>query len=125
MLAGGYTLLQRDSEPFLDDCVTRGISVLLAAPFNTGILATGAVEGARYFYKPAPPEVLERTRRIEALCRRHEVPLPAAALQFPLRHPAVASVVVGHQSAEEVDRNLALLQQDIPEALWADLAAEG
>lgn len=124
MLAGGYTLLQQDSVPFLDDCVTRGISVLAAAPFNTGILATGAVEGARYHYKPATPEVLEQTRRIESVCRRHDVPLPAAALQFPLRHPAVASVVVGHQSAEEVDRNLALLRRDIPEALWADLEAE-
>lgn len=125
MLAGGYTLLRQDSVPFLDDCVKRGISVLVAAPFNTGILATGAIEGARYHYKPATPEVLEQTRRIEAVCRRHDVPLPAAALQFPLRHPAVASVVVGHQSAEEVDRNLALLQRDIPEALWAKLAAEG
>ncbi len=124
MLAGGYTLLKQDSVPFLDDCVTRGISVLVAAPFNTGILATGAVEGARYHYKPATPEVLEQTRRIEAVCRRHDVTLPAAALQFPLRHPAVAGVVVGHQSAEEVDRNLALLRQDIPEALWAELAAE-
>lgn len=123
MLAGGYTLLQQDSTPFLDQCLARGISVLLAAPFNTGILATGAVDGARYFYKPAPPEVLERTRAIEAVCRRHGVPLPAAALQFPLRHPAVASVVVGHQSAEEVDRNLALLRQDIPDAFWDELAA--
>lgn len=124
MLAGGYTLLKQDSVPFLDDCVRRGISVLVAAPFNTGILATGAVEGARYHYKPATPEVMERTRRIEAVCHRHEVPLPAAALQFPLRHPAVVSVVVGHQSAVEVDRNLALLQHEIPAALWTELAAE-
>ncbi|WP_026874011.1 aldo/keto reductase [Inquilinus limosus] len=125
MLAGGYTLLKQDSVPFLDQCLARGISVLLAAPFNTGILATGAVEGARYQYRPAPPEILERTRRIEAVCRRHDVPLPAAALQFPLRHPAVASVVVGHQSAEEVDRNMALLRREIPDAFWAELAAEG
>ncbi|MGO4727410.1 MULTISPECIES: aldo/keto reductase [unclassified Inquilinus] len=125
MLAGGHTLLKQDAVPFLDDCAARGIAVLLAAPFNTGILATGAIEGARYFYKPAPPEVLEATRRIEAVCRRHDVPLPAAALQFPLRHPAVASVVVGHQAAAEVDHNLVLLQLPIPEAFWADLAAEG
>jgi len=125
MLAGGYTLLRQDSVPFLDDCVKRGISVLLAAPFNTGILATGAIEGARYHYKPATPEVLEQTRRIEAVCRRHDVPLPAAALQFPLRHPAVVSAVVGHQSAEEVDRNMALLRREIPDEFWAELAAEG
>ncbi|SEE18941.1 D-threo-aldose 1-dehydrogenase [Rhizobiales bacterium GAS188] len=122
MLAGGYTLLQQDSLPFLDYCAANAISVLVASPFNTGILATGAVEGARFFYRPAPEEVLERTRRIEAVCRRYEVALPAAALQFPLHHPAVASVVAGHQSPQEVADNLALLRRDLPQEFWEALA---
>jgi len=99
MLAGGYHAAV-PGFPGIPGLLARpnAISVLVAAPFNTGILATGAVAGARYFYRPAPEPVLATTRRLEALCRDHGVPLAAAALQFPLRHPAVASVVVGHQS---------------------------
>jgi len=126
MLAGGYTLLQHAAlDALLPWCVERGVSVLLAAPYNTGILATGAIEGARYYYQPAPPHILERTQRIERVCARHRVPLAAAALQFPLLHPAVASVVVGHQQREEVERNLALVRHDIPAALWAELKDDG
>ena len=125
MLAGGYTLLQQESLPFLDHCAANGVTVLVASPFNTGILATGAVEGARFFYRPAPDWALDRTRRIEAVCRRHEVELQAAALQFPLHHPAVACVVAGHQSPREVDDNLALLRRELPQAFWDELAAEG
>ena len=98
--------------------------MLLAAPFNTGILATGAVEGARYYYRPASEAILQRTRAIEAICTRHSVPLPAAALQFPLHHPAVLSVVVGHERPQEVARNLALLRHPVPRALWDDLKEE-
>jgi D-threo-aldose 1-dehydrogenase len=126
MLAGGYTLLQHGAlEALLPWCEEHKISVVLAAPYNTGILATGAVDGARYYYRPAPPEILERTRRVEAACARHDVPLAAAALQFPLHHPAIASVVVGHEHAVEVERNLALLEFPIPVALWADLKEDG
>lgn len=122
MLAGGYTLLQHGAlDALLPWCVAHDVSVLLAAPYNTGILATGAVEGARYFYRPAPPDILERTRQLEVACARHGVPLAAAALQFPLFHPAVASVVVGHERAEEVARNLVLLRHPIPVALWHEL----
>jgi D-threo-aldose 1-dehydrogenase len=125
MLAGGYTLLEHAAlDVLLPWCVQRGVSVLLAAPFNTGILATGAVEGARYFYRPAPPAVMARVARIEEICTRHGVPLPAAALQFPLAHPAVASVVVGHERSADVARNAALMRHPIPDALWADLKTE-
>jgi D-threo-aldose 1-dehydrogenase len=102
-------------------CAAHGVSVILAAPYNTGILATGAIAGARYYYQPAPPEIVERTHRLERACARHAVPLAAAALQFPLFHPAVASVVVGHERTDEVGRNLALLRHAIPVALWAEL----
>lgn len=126
MLAGGYTLLQQGSlTELLPWCSAHGVSVLVAAPFNTGILATGAVADARYYYLPAPPEILARTREIERVCAHYDVPLAAAALQFPLFHPAVAGVVVGHERPYEVTRNLALLRHAIPHALWADLKADG
>ncbi|MFO1303444.1 MAG: aldo/keto reductase [Burkholderiales bacterium] len=126
MLAGAYTLLEhRALDDLLPWCVEHSVAVLLAAPLNTGILATGAIPGARYFYRDAPPKVMERTARMEAVCARHEVPLPAAALQFPLRHPAVASVVVGHERPEEVTRNVALMRHPIPDAMWDELKSEG
>jgi D-threo-aldose 1-dehydrogenase len=122
MLAGGYTLLQHGGlRELLPWCDANAVSVVVAAPYNTGILATGAVEGARYYYQPAPQAILERTRALEVVCTRHGVPLAAAALQFPLHHPAVASVVVGHEQASEVARNLALLELPIPTALWSEL----
>lgn len=126
MLAGAYTLLQHGAlDELLPWCLENQVSILLAAPFNTGILATGAIDGARYYYKPAPPTIVERTHRLEAICRRHGVPLAAAALQFPLFHPAVISVVVGHEKPEEVVRNLALLRHVIPVELWAAMKQEG
>jgi D-threo-aldose 1-dehydrogenase len=125
MLAGGYTLLAHASlDNLLPWCVDHGVTVLLAAPFNTGILATGAVSGARYFYEPAPPAIMARVSRIEAVCARHGVPLAAAALQFPLAHPAIASVVVGHERAADVARNTASMRHAIPAALWDELKAE-
>ncbi|SAK95325.1 oxidoreductase, aldo/keto reductase family protein [Caballeronia temeraria] len=128
MLAGGHTLLQHTAAvTLLPLCASSGISVIVASPFNTGILATGSVEGARYEYRPATdtPEILERVRRLEVVGRAHGVPLAAAALQFPLRSNAVASVVAGHQSVTEVRQNLAWLQHAIPDAYWEDLKASG
>ncbi len=126
MLAGPYTLLDQSAgDALLPLCSARGISVLLGGPFASGILATGPVAEARYMYAPASVEVLDRVRRIAEICGRHDVPLPAAALQFPLRHPAVASVVTGAVSPEEVRRNIALMDVDIPQALWNDLAGAG
>jgi len=126
MLAGGYTLLQHGGlDELLPWCADNGVGVVLAAAYNTGILATGAIEGARYYYQPAPPEIIERTRRIEAVCARFDVPLAAAALQFPLHHPAIVSVVIGHERASEVSRNVGLLRTAIPVALWTALKDEG
>jgi D-threo-aldose 1-dehydrogenase len=125
MLAGRYTLLDHSAlDAFLPDCAQRGISVLMAAPFNSGILATGAKPGATFFYTEAEPEIVERTRRIEAVCARHGVALPAAALQFPLAHPAIASVVTGMRSADEVAANLAHVRAPIPSAFWDELKQE-
>jgi D-threo-aldose 1-dehydrogenase len=125
MLAGQYTLLCQDALPeLLPHCARAGVAVLLASPFNSGILATGAGPEARYFYQPAPPEILARTRRLEAVCRRHDVPLAAAALQFPLAHPAVASVVAGARSRAEVEVNVGLLGLPIPRDFWQELGAE-
>jgi D-threo-aldose 1-dehydrogenase len=126
MLAGRYTLLDHTAlEVFLPDCLRRRISVLMAAPFNSGILATGATPGATYFYQEAAPEIVGRTRSIESICGRHGVPLPAAALQFPMAHPAVASVVTGMRSAREVTENIAHCRAPIPEAFWQELKHEG
>jgi D-threo-aldose 1-dehydrogenase len=125
MLAGRYTLLDHTAlDTFMPECERRGIAVLMAAPFNSGILATGATPGATYFYVDAAPEIVERTRRIEAACGRHAVPIAAAALQFPLAHPAVASVVTGMRSATEVHANVAHCSLQIPTALWDELKHE-
>ncbi len=125
MLAGRYTLLEQGAlDELLPLCIERDISVLVAAPFNSGILATGAGGAAQYNYRPAPEHVLERVRRIEAVCARHDVPLPAASLQFPLGHPAVASVVPGAISAAEARNNARMMQFTIPDDFWAELRAE-
>jgi D-threo-aldose 1-dehydrogenase len=125
MLAGRYTLLDHTAlEKFMPDCVRRRIAVLMAAPFNSGILATGATPGATYFYVQPEAEIAERTRRIEAVCTRHRVALAAAALQFPLAHPAVASVVTGMRNAAEVHANIAHCGTAIPAAFWDELKHE-
>ncbi len=126
LLAGRYTLLeQAPIHEYLPLCLAKGISVFLGGVFNTGILATGSIPAARYQYRPAPPEMLEKTRRIEAICARHGVALKAAALQFPLAHPAVRSLVVGMISPQEIEQNLAALHAPIPDAFWAELRTAG
>jgi len=126
MLAGRYTLLeQRPLASFFPLCESRNIAVIVAAPFNSGILAYGAVEGAHYNYKPAPPEILERTRRIEAVCRRHGVTLAAAALQFPLAHPLVAAVLPGPRNPAQIRKSVALMEERIPPGFWHALRDEG
>jgi len=96
---------------------------LLLALF-VAVLATGAKPGAMFWYNEAPPEIMERVRRIEAVCRRHDVPLPAAALQFPFGHPALARVVAGLRSAEEVSQAVAWMRHPIPHDLWRELRHE-
>ena len=126
MLAGAYTLLEHHADDeFLPYCHARGIAVVLASPFNSGILATGAVPGASYFYAPANDDVAARTRRLDTVCRRHRVPLGAAALQFVLAHPAIECAMSSYATTAEVDTNQAWVRYDIPAALWDDLKAEG
>jgi D-threo-aldose 1-dehydrogenase len=125
LLAGRYTLLEQGARGFLDEAARRGIGIILGGPYNSGILATGARKGALYDYKPAPPAVLDRVAGIEALLNRYGIPLAAAALQFPLRHPAVATVIPGLLGPEQVAKTRALFAHPIPEAVWADLAATG
>ena len=126
LLAGRYTLLeQAPLDEFLPLCERRNIALIIGGAYNTGILATGAVEGAYFQYAPAPPEIMERVRRIEAVCARHGVRLPTAALQFPLGHPAVATVIPGTRSPGEVAQNVAIFAPSIPADFWAELKQEG
>jgi D-threo-aldose 1-dehydrogenase len=118
LLAGRYTLLeQAPLDDLLPRCLRAGISVVIGAPFNTGILAGRAL----YNYKPPPPEVVARVNAIRTICESHRVPIIAAALQFPLAHPAVVSILPGPRSVEEFEANLMLVDYPIPAALWADL----
>ena len=122
LLAGRYTLLEQEAlDSFMPLCVARDVGIILGGPYNSGILATGAVEGAYFNYEHAPPHIMERVRSIEAVCERHGVTLPAAALQFVLAHPAVKSVIPGAMAAQEVRQNVALLEEPIPPDFWADL----
>ena len=122
LLAGRYTLLEQDSlHRLLPLCAERNIRIIIGGPYNSGILATGAVEGAYYNYAPAPPEILDHTRRIEEVCARYSVPLQAAALQFPFGHPAVATTVPGARSVAEIEANVAFLQHQIQPGFWEEL----
>ena len=126
MLAGRYTLLEQGAlTELLPFCEAKGIAILLAGPLNSGILATGGVTGASYDYKPAPREIFDKVRKLEAVCTRHGVELATAALQFPLAHPALASVVVGAIHPTEVQQNAKRIAAPIPSDLWQDLKHEG
>jgi D-threo-aldose 1-dehydrogenase len=119
MLAGRHTLLERSGcDELFACCARRGISVIAAAPFNSGILATGATPDARYNYFPAPPDIVNRVRALERLCAEYDVALAAAAMHFPLREPAIAGVVVGCRSEAEAREAAALFSQPIPLEFW-------
>lgn len=126
LLAGRYTLLEQESlTSFLPLCEDRKIGIVLGGPYNSGILAMGPKPGAFYNYDPAPPHILDRVARIERICNAHKVRLVEAALRFPLFHPAVVSVIPGGMAAHEVTRNAEVMAAVIPDALWAELKAEG
>lgn len=126
LLAGRYSLLEQPGlASFMPLAQEKGIGLMLGGVFNSGILATGPVAGAKYNYRPAPPEILARVGAIEAVCTRHGVPLRRAALQFPLGHPAVASLVMGAVRPEEVADQAAELAAPVPAALWTELKAGG
>lgn len=122
LLAGRYTLLEQPAiAEFMPLAVEKSISLILGGVLNSGILATGAIEGALYNYKPAPADILQRTRRIEDICRAHDCSLLQAALQFPLAHPAVASLVLGAVNPAEIEKNVNALNAPVPYGLWDDL----
>jgi D-threo-aldose 1-dehydrogenase len=127
MLAGRYTLLEQGAaDELLPAALEHGRSVVAAAVFNSGLLARAAVQDtATYNYQKASPDALKRARLLASVCREHGTTLPAAATHFPLRHTAVASVVVGMRSPEEVHRNLAAYAQHVPDELWTDLEHRG
>ena len=122
LLAMRYTLLEQDVlDSEFPACAERGVGIVIGGGYNSGILATGAVPGAMYNYAPAPPQILERVAKMEAVCKRHNVPLAAAALQFPLGHPIVASIIPGAISTKQVEQNLAAFRHPIPADFWAEL----
>jgi D-threo-aldose 1-dehydrogenase len=126
MLAGRYTLLEQGAlDELLPLCERKGMSMLLAAPFNSGILATGARAGATYDYKPAPAAIMDKVKRIEAVCGRHGIELATAALQFPLAHARLASIVAGATRPSEVAENVARMAIQIPGDFWRELKHEG
>ena len=127
LLAGRYTLLEQNAlDALFPACEAAGTAIVVGGPYNSGILAVGTRTAAPlyYDYEPAPSAVIEKVRRIEAVCDRHGVPLAAAALQFPLAHGIVASVIPGLDSASRVEQAIALYRHKIPAALWQDLRRE-
>ena len=126
LLAGRFTLLEQEPlAEFLPQCLQRQVSVIIGGPYNSGILATDNPRRATYDYKPAPEHLLRKAAAIRRLCQDHGIDPRAAALQYPLRHPAVAAVIPGVWAVREVEENLALFATEIPAALWSDLAAAG
>jgi D-threo-aldose 1-dehydrogenase len=128
LLAGRYTLLEQGAlDTFLPLCERRGVRVVVGGPYNSGILATGVRRSGAvtYNYAAAPQEIVTRAAAIESICDAHEVPLPAAALQFPLAHPQILTVVPGMGTREQVRQAADYLKRPLPQQLWADLRAAG
>ena len=126
LLANRYTLLDHAVlDTFLPRCVKEGVAIVDGAPLNAGILATGAVPDAKYDYAPAPEAILDKVRRIEAVCRAHDVPMIHAALAFPLGHEAVVSIIPGPSTTAEFTSNFAAYRTAMPAGLWDDLKREG
>ena len=125
LMAGRYSLLEQPAlAEVLPIAQERNVGVMLGGVFNSGILATGPVAGARYNYMPAPPEIVSKVEKIDRVCRSHGVPLATAAMHFPLGHPAVSSLALGAVKPEEVRRNVVAMTSKVPPALWSDLKAE-
>ena len=125
LVAMPYTLLDQASlHRGMKTCIDRGVSVIIGAPFASGILVTGSGAGAKYAYGAASPEVQARVQGMEAVCKAHNVALPVAALQFVLAHPAVVSAIPGAAKPSEVQANARALEVKIPAAFWSDLKAQ-
>jgi len=125
LVAMRYTLGEQSAlETEMPRAAEKGIGFIIGGVFSSGLYATGPIKGAKFNYQDATPEELDRARKIEAVCRRHGVPLATAALQFPLHHPQVASVIPGGFKPDQVSANIKAMQQAIPDALWAELKDE-
>ena len=125
LLAGRYTLLEQGAlEAFLPECTKRNVSVILGGPYNSGILTGGVTDNATHDYVQAPAALIEKARKIEAVCKRHGVELGAAAMQFPLFHPAFCAVIPGALSVNEVKQNVSRISAKIPVELWSELKRE-
>jgi D-threo-aldose 1-dehydrogenase len=124
LVAGRYTLLDQSGSALFDVARERGIAVVAGGIFNSGVLATWPQPAPTFGYEPASGDIVARTARIAAVCRRHGVTLAATALQFVLAHPAVTTVLIGPRSVAELEANLAAVREPIPDALWSDLDAQ-
>ena len=127
LLAGRYTLLDQEAlHTFLPKCVDRGCSIIIGGVYNSGILATGVTGKGPllYDYGPAPTHIVDKVAKIESICKDFRIPLPAAALQFPFAHPAVACVLLGLGQIAHLQRSLDLVSVDIPPAFWEALQRE-
>ena len=126
LVALRYTLMEQEVlEAEFPYCERAGVGIVIGGVYSSGITATGPIEGAKYNYSDATPEVMERVRRMQAVCASHGTPLAAAALQFPLAHPIVASVIPGAVSPDQVRQNVENFRRSIPASLWSDLKREG
>jgi D-threo-aldose 1-dehydrogenase len=126
LLAGRYTLIDHAGlKELLPLCVEKGVSIIIGGPYNSGVLCSGATPGAKFNYAEAPEEILKKVRQVEEVCNHYSVPMKAAALQFPLAHPAVVSVIPGARSVAELEENARLLSHPIPAEFWAALRTRG
>lgn len=126
LLAGRYTLLEQEPlDDLLPMCEERGVGIVLGGVYNSGVLAKGPVQGARFNYGPAPQDVLDKAGRIEEVCRRHGVELAAVALQFAYSHPAVVSICIGARDAGQQQRNADLFEATVPQEVWDELRTTG
>jgi len=129
LLAGRYSLLEQDAlESFLPRCVKEKSSVVIGGPYNSGILATGVSNPKvvpHYNYEPAPPSIIEKVAQLEAICSEYNIPLAAAALQYPLAHEAVCSVIPGLSCASRVEKTVSLMNTHIPTEFWQSLKQQG
>ena len=125
LIAGRYTLLDHSAiHELMPLCVEKDISLILGGPYNSGILASDLDDASTYFYQPSPPEVIEKAKQLKQVCDRYDVPLKAAAIQFGLMHPSVASTIPGPRSPEEIKDNFAMASLPIDSDLWKELKQE-
>jgi len=126
LLAGRYTLLDHSAlQEFLPLCLERNVKVAIGGPYNSGILARDLDTPVSFEYAPAPQHLVDRAKKLQAICHHHGVDLKAAALQFVLAHPAVATVIPGAQTVSELEQNIRMMNVDIPGSVWRDMKSEG